>query len=262
MSILTIAHMTGSGGPEIGMAAAAELGYRYVDREMLSQAALKYGVVEDKLAQVDETKPSLFERFDVETRQYITVIQSGLLDVAEEDNVVINSRGGQILLRGIPHVLRVRVIAPFDLRVKRVMEKLGGKMGETVDFRTTAEMVRRSDQEKYGRIRYLYDLDWGDPALYDVILNTERLTIEAAVELLVRLLRRAEMVATPASTLMRYLLVSGWAAKAARTREARPRSRTVCREAGVATISARRSRRTRSSTAASMVSRSVFRMTS
>jgi cytidylate kinase len=202
MSILTIAHMTGSGGPEIGMAAAAELGYRYVDREMLSQAAHKYGVVEDKLAQVDETKPSLFERFDVETRQYITVIQSGLLDVAEEDNVEINSRGGQILLRGIPHVLRVRVIAPFDLRVKRVMEKLGGKMGETVDFRTTAEMVRRSDQEKFGRIRYLYDLDWGDPALYDVILNTERLTIEAAVDLLVRLLRRDEMIATPASRQM------------------------------------------------------------
>jgi cytidylate kinase len=191
--------MTGSGGPEIGMAVAAELGYRYIDREMLSQAAQKYGVIEDRLTQVDETKPSLFERFDVETRQYITILQCGLLDVAEDDNVVINSRGGQILLRGVPHALRVRVIAPFDLRVKRVMEKMGGKMGEPVDFRTTAEMVRRSDQEKFGRIRYLYDLDWGDPALYDIVLNTERLTSEAAVDTLVRLLRRPEMVATPAS---------------------------------------------------------------
>lgn len=199
MPILTVAHMTGSGGHEVGVAVAAELGYRYVDREMISQAALKYGVVEDKLTQVDETKPSLLERFDVETRQFIAIIQSGLLDVAEEDNVVINSRGGQILLRGIPHVLRARVIAPFDLRVKRLMEKMAGKMGESVDFRTTAEMVRRSDQEKFGRIRYLYDLDWGDPALYDVVLNTERLTMEAAVDTLVRLLRRPEVAATPAS---------------------------------------------------------------
>jgi cytidylate kinase len=191
--------MTGSGGPEIGLAVAGELGYRYIDREMLSQAALKYGVVEDKLTQVDETKPSLFERFDVETRQYISIIQAGLLDKAEEDDVVINSRGGQILLRGIPHALRVRVIAPFDLRVKRVIEKMAGKMGEPVDFRTTAEMVRRSDQEKFGRIRYLYDLDWGDPALYDLVLNTERLTVEAAVDTLVRLMRRPEMAATPAS---------------------------------------------------------------
>jgi cytidylate kinase len=198
MSIVTIAHETGSGGPEVGMALAERLGYRYVDREMLSQAAQKYGVGEEKLAQLDETKPSLFERFDVETRQYITVLQSGLLDVAEQDNVVINSRGGQILLRGIAHVLRVRVIAPFDLRVKRVMKKMTAQ-GETVDIRTTSEMVRRTDQEKHGRIRYLYDVDWGDPSLYDLVINTEKLSTDGAVEIILGLLRRPELVPTEES---------------------------------------------------------------
>jgi cytidylate kinase len=201
MPIVTIAHETGSGGPEIGMALAERLGYRYVDREMLSQAAKQYGVVEDKLEKLDETKPSLFERFDVETRQYITILQSGLLDVAEQDNVVINSRGGQILLRGVPHVVRVRVIAPFDIRVKRVHKKMAHQ-GETVDVRTTAEMVRRSDNEKSGRIRYLYDVDWGDPALYDLVINTEKLAIDAAVELIAGVVRRPELLATEASRQM------------------------------------------------------------
>jgi len=199
MPIVTIAHETGSGGPDIGTALAERIGYRYVDREMISQVARQYGVVEEKLTQLDETKPSLFERFDVETRQYITILQSGIFDVAEQDNVVINSRGGQILLRGITHVLRVRVIAPFDLRVKRVMRKMGGH-GEPVDVRTTAEMVRRSDREKLGRMRYLYDVDWGDPALYDVVINTEKLTTEAGVELIVGLLRRPELAATEESS--------------------------------------------------------------
>jgi cytidylate kinase len=199
MPIVTIAHETGSGGPEIGTALAERLGCRYVDREMISQAARQYGVTEDKLAQLDETKPSLFERFDVETRQYISIIQSGLYDVAEEDNVVINSRGGQILLRGIAHVLRVRVIAPFELRVKRVMDKMTGRMGEGVDVRTTADMVRRSDHEKHGRMRYLYDVDWGDPALYDVVLNTEKVSAEAAVEMIAGLVRRPEVQATESS---------------------------------------------------------------
>ena len=121
MAIVTIAHETGSGGPEIGIELAKRLGWRYVDRDMLSEAAHRYGVGEDKLTELDEKKPSLFERFDVETRQYITVIQSAVLDIAEKDNVVINSRGGQVLLRGISHALRVFVIAPFELRVKRVM---------------------------------------------------------------------------------------------------------------------------------------------
>ena len=144
MPVVTIADEMGAGGPEIGILLAERLGCRFVDREMLAQAALKYGVVEDKLTRVDETKPSLFERFDVETRHYVTVLQSALLDEAEQDNVVINSRGGQVLLRGISHALRTRVIAPFDLRVKRTMKKLAGKVGETVDQRKTAEMVRRT----------------------------------------------------------------------------------------------------------------------
>ncbi len=197
MAIVTIAHETGSGGPEIGIELAKRLGWRYVDRDMLSEAAQRYGVGEDKLTELDEKKPSLFERFDVETRQYITVIQSALLDAAEQDNVVINSRGGQMLLRGISHVLRVFVIAPFELRVKRVMRKMSGQAQEGVDVRTTVEMVRRSDQEKHGRIRYLYDVDWGDPALYDLVLNTEKLSVDAGVESIAGLVR--SLTVTPES---------------------------------------------------------------
>jgi cytidylate kinase len=199
MAIVTVSHEMGSGGAEIGAALAERLGYRYVDQDMITQAAHQYGVGEEKLTQLDETKPSLFERFDVETRQYITVLQSALLDVAELDNVVLMGRGGQVLLRGITHVLRIRVMAPFDMRVKRVMKKMAGRMGESVDVRTTAEMVRRNDHEKFGRMRYLYDVDWGDPALYDAVINTDKLSIEAGVDLIIGLLHRPELAATEAS---------------------------------------------------------------
>ncbi len=199
MAIVTVSHEMGSGGAEIGTALAERLGYRCVDQDMISQAARVYGVGEEKLTQLDETKPSLFERFDVETRQYITVLQSALLDVAEQDDVVIMGRGGQVLLRGIAHALRVRVMAPFDLRVKRVMKKMAGKMGESVDVRTTAELIRRNDHEKYGRMRYLYDVDWADPALYDIVINTDKISTDAGVDLILGLLHRPEVAATPAS---------------------------------------------------------------
>jgi cytidylate kinase len=202
MAIVTVSHEMGSGGSEIGAALADRLGFRYVDQDMISQAAQKYGVDEAKLAPLDETKPSLFERFDVETRQYITVLQSALLDVAEADNVVIMGRGGQVLLRGIQHVLRTRVMAPFDLRVKRVMKGMAARMGETVDARTIAETVRRNDHQKFGRMRYLYDVDWSDPALYDLVINTEKLTTEAGVEAILGLLQRPELAATEASRQM------------------------------------------------------------
>jgi hypothetical protein len=71
--------------------------------------------------------------------------------------------------------------------------------GESVDLRTTTDMVRRSDNEKSGRIRYLYDVDWSDPALYDLVINTEKLSVDAAVELIVGILRRPELAVTGAS---------------------------------------------------------------
>src|SRR6478672_4880834 len=136
MAVVTMSHETGAGGPEFGQQLAERLGCRYVDHELISNAATRYGLVEEKLSHLDESKPTLFERFDAETRHYITILQTTLLEFAENDNAVLMGRGGQWLLRGIPHVLRVRVIAPFEVRVKRLTKKLAGPMGEQTNPRT------------------------------------------------------------------------------------------------------------------------------
>src|ERR671918_2730527 len=145
MAIITISHELGAGGPEIGMGLAQRLGYHYVDQELLQDAVRRYGVAEDKLSHLDESKPTLFERFDTETRYYITILQTSLLDFAELDNVVLMGRGGQWLLRGIPHVLRVRAIAPFEARVKRWIKRTAEMTGETPTQRAAADFVRRDD---------------------------------------------------------------------------------------------------------------------
>jgi cytidylate kinase len=200
MAIVTISHEIGAGGPEIGQQLAERLGYRYVDHELISNAAQRYGLLEEKLSHLDESKPSLFERFDAETRRYITVIQTALYEFAEQDRGVLMGRGGQWLLRGIPHVLRVRVMAPFDVRVRRLTKKLAGPMGEQTNPRTVTELVRRDDSEKAGRMRYLYEVDVVDPAMYDLLINTEKLSIAAAVELVIAAARHPEVQTTPAAT--------------------------------------------------------------
>jgi len=200
MAIVTLSHEMGAGGPEIGQQVAERLGYRYVDHELISETAHRYGLLEEKLEHLDETKPSLFERFDAETRRYITAMQTALYEFAEKDRVVLMGRGGQWLLRGIPHVLRVRVMAPFELRVKQLATKLSGPMGEQPSQRTVTEMVRRDDTEKAGRMRYLYEVEVTDPAMYDLLINTEKLSIAAAVELITGAARHPEVQTTPAGT--------------------------------------------------------------
>ena len=198
MSIITISHEMGTGGPEIGQQVAERLGYKYVDRELISDAAHRYGLLEEKLSHLDESKPSLFERFDAETRRYITVIQTALFEFAEHDRVVLMGRAGQWLLRGISHHLRLRVMAPFEIRVKHLAAKLAGPMGEKASPRTVMEMVRRDDTERAGRMRYLYEVDPADPALYDLVINTENLTVATAADLIVGVVGRPDLQTTPA----------------------------------------------------------------
>ena len=197
MSILTVSHEIGAGGPEIGQKVADQLGLHYVDQELISDAALRYGVLEEKLSSLDESKPSLFERFDAETRRYITVLQTAVFEFAEQDRVVLMGRAGQWLLRGVPHVLRLRVMAPFDRRVKRLAKKLSGQMGEQTNPRTVQDMARRDDSEKLGRMRYLYEVDLRDPSLYDLVVNTDKLSLDAAVEMVAATLQRPEFATTP-----------------------------------------------------------------
>ncbi len=199
MPIVTLSHEIGAGGPEIGQKLAERLDLHYVDQELISEAALRYGLLEEKLSDLDESKPSLLERFDAETQRYITVLQTALYEFAEKDRVVLMGRSGQWLLRGIPHVFRVRVMAPFDLRVKHLGKRLSDQMGEHTNPRMVHDMARRDDTEKAGRMRYLYEVDVRDPALYDLVINTEKLSIDAAVELIAGVLQRPDMATTPAS---------------------------------------------------------------
>jgi cytidylate kinase len=194
MAVVTISSEMGSGAPEIGALLAKRLGYRLIDREVITEAARRYDLREAKLADLDGRKPSLFQRFDVETRRYILGTHAALCEFAEADDVVLMGRGGQWLLRTVPHVLRVRVVAPFEDRV----ERLARRAGHDTPPRALVDLVRRDDAGRAGRTRYLYDVDIDDAALYDVVINTATLTVEGAVDLLTVLVQQPELATTPA----------------------------------------------------------------
>lgn len=199
MAILTISHEMGSGGAEIGMTAATRLGYTYVANEELLGRAQRYGLAEDRLARLVEDRPSWIERFDAETRRCILALQTVLYEFAQADNVVLMGGGGQWLLRGVPHALRTRIVAPFSERVTRLTATLSAQGKERVAPKTVAQLIRRDDIQKTARMRYLFDTDVKDPSLYDVLINTATLSREAAVALLADGARGPELLSTDAA---------------------------------------------------------------
>ena len=199
MAILTISHEMGSGGAEIGMALATRLGYTYVDNEELLARAQRYGLGEERLARLVVDRPSWVERFDAETRRCILALQAVLYEFAQADNVVMIGGGGQWLLRGVPHALRTRIVAPFPERVTRLTATLSAQGRERVTPKTVAQFIRRDDIQKAARMRYLFDADVKDPGLYDVLINTAAFSREAAVALLAEVARRPEFATTDAA---------------------------------------------------------------
>lgn len=193
MTIVAISREMGSGGYEVASAAAKILGYDYVDREILLHAARVHDVSEEKITDVADRHLSLWERFDEEKRRYLTFIEAAYYSFAEKGNVVTAGRGGPFFLRNVTHAVRVRIMAPVEVRVRRVMER------EKLDHKAAAGKVRNYDRELAGRIDYLFGLDWTLPENYDLVINTEADAWQFYIDLLVATARHARFQPTPES---------------------------------------------------------------
>lgn len=178
MSIVAMSETVGSGGTEIGRALAAALGWEFADREIITKAAESFGEGVEELKHATEEKPTLWDRFRQSQQRYATYVEAIVLEMAARDNVVLVGRASSIILRDVRHVLRVRVIAAEQVRVERIQRQ------QELTWEATQEYVRNADHDLAARVRFLYHVDWEAPLLYDLVLNTERLSVTRAVNVL------------------------------------------------------------------------------
>jgi cytidylate kinase len=192
MAILTISRQYGSGGREIGRLVAERLDYRYVDKERLFQDLEQIGQRWGRVAkEVDEVCPTLWERYDWQYRGYVAQLEALILDYAAGGNVVIIGRGAAFLLQEAPFCLRVRLVAPLEVRIERIMARKGLA-------RDAAEvLIRRVDNDRACYIKANYGSDWDLDRIYDLTLNTGNLTHVQVADILIKGLADKEPLATP-----------------------------------------------------------------
>lgn len=193
MAIIAISRQMGSGGYTIAAAAARALQYEYADRHMIVNAAQAYDVPEAAIAEVAERRLSGWQRFDEEKIRYRTFLEAAYFALAEKDNVVTAGRGIAALVRGVSHAVRVRIIAPFEVRVQRTMRKEG------LDHSHAASRVRSYDWEIAARIAYLFGPEWDIPENYDLVLNTVRDDSQLYTDIVVAVARHPRFQSTPES---------------------------------------------------------------
>jgi cytidylate kinase len=198
--IVTVARQLGSGGGQVGEMLASRLAYVVVDREILRRAAEKAGVDEATVEDVAERRPSILELMSTSIvgyqiplvpeymppdvflpatpsrDAYRRLIEDVIRDVAARGDAVIVGRGAQVILKDVQPAVHVFVYAPMEARIRRVAERDGIPENEAKN------RIKESDRNRSGYLKTYYNADWQDPGLYDLVLNTGRLSLEQAVE--------------------------------------------------------------------------------
>jgi CMP/dCMP kinase len=216
MAVITLSRQTGSGGEEIAALVCKQLGYRYFDKAMLAQAAseeTQSDVDFSKFSDEDFVKGSrLMNRLlaalgtggrtvaelrtwsegangqrsisvvQLDEYRAIELVQNAIRYVADQGSVVIMGRGAQVILKDHPGALHVRIEAPWEDRVQRV--KLRHDLrGEGA--RTEAQnFIARRDEASADYVRRFYDVNIKDAQLYHLVVNTGKLSIETAAQLI------------------------------------------------------------------------------
>jgi cytidylate kinase len=190
MPIITISRGSMSGGRALAECVAAAIGAPCIGRELVVEAAAKLGVTEELLSQKLEKSPGLWQRMTQERRIYVTALQAALAEHAGSGHVVYHGFADHLLLPGVPGVLRVRLIAPMPVRVRAVMDQ--HRLAREAAERYIAEV----DEDRVRWARFIYGVDLRDPALYDVTLNLDAMTVASACSVVVNVASRPEFTLT------------------------------------------------------------------
>lgn len=188
MNVVTVSRLIGSFGDVIAALIARKLGFELIGREQIQESAAKSDPEYASACRAYESEcgQGILERVFLDQPSYASLFEAFTFQWAGRGNVVIVGRGSQIILREIPGVFRVRVVAPLEARVGRIMERYDYSQEEAKKF------IEKYDHERENVVRSVFHRDPNDLALYDMMINTAHFTSGAAAEVIVEALDRME----------------------------------------------------------------------
>ena len=216
MPVIALTQGMGSLAQDIAEQLAAELHLATLQHEVAERVAEKMHVSRSLINRLRGGKAGALERLRADRNAMALYSAEEVLEAAAKGNVVIRGWGATQLLRPVPHVPCIRIMRPFDKRVDWLMEQID------TDDRSVAEAeIRRSDQANATRMHDQFGVTWNEPVLFDMVLNTDRLSVDTCVQMIKGLLARPEFAETEASrALLQGMALSARVRAALRANEA------------------------------------------
>ena len=197
MTVIALTQEMGSLAKDVAERVAGDLGLGLMRHEVVDNVSSRMHVPTSLIHRLREGKAGALERIRADKDSLAVYMTEEVLDVAARGNVVLRGWGATCLLRPVPHVVCVRVTRSFARRVAWLQEQLG-----TDDTAFAEEEIRRSDRAHAARMHAQFGVTWGDPLLFDLVLNTDRVSVESCAQQIAALARRPEFAETEASRAM------------------------------------------------------------
>lgn len=224
MNIITVARQIGSRGDWIAEQVAAKLEYDFIDRRLVEEIAQITDTSAEEVERYDEKGEGPVKHFlkrllvpevapgtfplsaaayapefglefsyvrehDASTAAYLDrgtyqlLITTLIQDFGQTGRAVIVGRASQIILAEHPAVCHLKIVAPFAERVEHIMQT------REMDRNNARKLIEQHDNWRKDYLRNAHKADWDDPLLYDLTINTGRMTPEAAVDIIVDYMR-------------------------------------------------------------------------
>jgi len=184
----------GSLAKDVALQLAATHHLAVMRHEVVDHVSEKMHISKSMINRLREGKAGVLERFVADEQTIAMYTAEELFELAQLGNVVMRGWGATCLLHPVSHVVCVRITRSMKLRVEWLMSQL-----DTDDAEFAEEEIRRSDTAHSTRMHHQFGVTWGDPVLYDLVLNTDRLSVDTCVELIMQLAGRPEFQETAES---------------------------------------------------------------
>jgi cytidylate kinase len=207
----------GSLGKDVAAGVAARSGRKVVYHEIIEPIASKMRLRKSHVERFLDGRAGLWEKLTTDrTALSIFTADETFRFLRDGQTGVIRGWGAVHLLRNIPHVVRVRICAPLETRVQRMMERLATDNRETVESE-----IQMSEEAHSAITKRHFGVNWRDPELYDLVLCTERLSVEECVDEIDGMMQRKCFQETTDSRRMVENLANEWAVRSALRRDER-----------------------------------------
>jgi cytidylate kinase len=178
MAIVTISRGSYSKGKEVAEKVANRLGYQCLSRDIILQASEHFNIPEMKLVRAIHDAPSILSNFTHGKEKYISYVKATLLRAFCRDNIVYHGLAGHVFVKGVPHVLKVRIISDMEDRVRLEMDREG------ISRKGASRILEKDDEERRKWSKNLYGIDSRDPSLYDLVIHIREITTDDAANLI------------------------------------------------------------------------------